>query len=66
MSELDFADLLWEKIDFEDQDRYDEYIPSKNDWFSYAALDLLGIAPNLGMLSASEKAGENFAGEKVQ
>lgn len=62
MSELDFADLLWEKIDFEDQERYDEYIPSENDWKSYAVLDLLDLAPNFGMLSFTEQA--PFAGEK--
>ena len=62
MSELDFADLLWEKIDFEDQERYDEYIPSENDWKSYAVLDLLDLAPDFGMLSFAEQA--SFAGEK--
>lgn len=62
MSELDFADLLWEKIDFEDQERYDEYIPSENDWKSYAVLDLLDLAPDIGMLSFAEQA--PFAGEK--
>ena len=45
MVELDFADLLWEKIDFEDQERYDEYIPAENDWKSYALLDLLDLDP---------------------
>lgn len=64
MSELDFADLLWEKIDYEDQERYDEYIPSKNDWTTYAILDLLDIAPDYGMLSSSEKTPTGFAGEK--
>lgn len=64
MSELDFADLLWEKIDYEDQERYDEYIPSENDWTTYAVLDLLDIAPDVGMLSSSEKTPISFAGEK--
>ncbi len=63
MSELDFADLLWEKIDYEDQERYDEYVPSENDWQTYAVLDLLGLDPDIRMLQSSgEETGADFAG----
>lgn len=63
MSELDFADLLWEKIDYEDQERYDEYVPSENDWQTYAVLDLLDLDPDIRMLQHSSKEIESgFAG----